>query len=89
MIFQTLDDKRICPAIYVDGSVHRDVHPPGLTGTWHYSSFLDDLDVEYASLYCNGKTVEEVCPEDLRPRWNKVSKKLRAFLQFAFSDKAD
>lgn len=81
MIFQTLDEKRMCPAIYVDGSVHRDSLPEGLTGTWGYSSFLDELDVEYASLYCNGKTIEEICPEDLRPRWDKVSKKLRAFLQ--------
>ena len=89
MIFQTLDDKRMCPAVYVNGTVVHDELPEGLTGTWSYSSFLGDLDIEYASLYCAGKSLDDVCPGELRPRWERASKKLKAFLQSFTEAKID
>jgi hypothetical protein len=81
LIFQILDDKQICPAIYVNGEILLDNYPEDLSKTWRYSSYLKDLDVEYAQLYCDNKTLDEVCPEDFKARWSKVSSKLKAFLR--------
>ena len=80
MIFQVLDDKRFCPAVYANGEIIRDKFPKELDKTWGYSSFLKEEDVEYARLYCNGKNLGEVCPEDMLPRWELASTKLRAYL---------
>ena len=81
MIFQTLDDKQFCPAIYVDGQILSDEYPEELSATWRYSPFLGDLDVEYAQLYCGGKSLDEVCPGDLRARWDKTSFRFKAYLR--------
>jgi len=71
LLFQTLDDKEQCAAIYLDGHI-TDELPDGLTRTWSYSSFLKDRDIEYAKIYCGGKSLDEVCPEHLKEEWNKI-----------------
>jgi len=55
--------------------------PDDLSHTWSYSGFLKGREIEYASLYCGGKTLEEACPEALRDRWGSVSNKLKAFIK--------
>lgn len=55
--------------------------PQGLTKTWSYSPFLDDQDVEYASLYCVGKELEDVCPEEHKEEWEQISLRMRAYLK--------
>ena len=89
MIFQTLDDKHMCPAVYADGQIIKENFPKQLSQTWCYSSFLRDMQVDYAQLYCEGKSLDEVCPENLRPRWDKVSLKLKAFLRSFQESKID
>ena len=82
MLFQTLDDKKECVGIYCDGELSFDNElPVDLEKTWSYSAFLKDMDVEYAKLYCEGKTLDNVCPEHLRDRWEAVSNKLKAFIK--------
>ena len=80
--FQTLDDKSECVGIYCDGELffNEDL-PEALSRTWSYAGFLGDKNIEYAQLYCGGKSLEEVCPEVLRPRWEGVKKKYLAFLK--------
>ena len=80
MLFQTLDDKNECVGIYLDGSLHYDQIPRGLSRTWGYSSYLAGQDVEYASLYCGGKTLGEVCPEEYKQEWDIINNKLKAFM---------
>ena len=80
MLFQTLDDKNECVGIFAEGELYFDTLPEGLTGTWRYASYLEDQDVEYASLYCLGKDLAEVCPESLQPRFEKITSELKAFL---------
>jgi hypothetical protein len=80
MLFQSLDDKKQCVGYYVDGSLVY-TRPPSLTKTWSYSAHLPDLDIEYASLYCNGKSLKEVCPEHLKEEWARITNKLRAFFR--------
>ena len=80
MLFQTLDDKNECVGIFAEGELYFDTLPEGLTGTWRYASYLEDQDVEYASLYCLGKDLAEVCPAPLQPRFEKITNELKAFL---------
>ena len=64
MMFQTLDNKNECIGLYIDGKlIYPDLLSDDLTKTWDYSEYLRDQDVEYASLYCAGKTLTDVCPE--------------------------
>ena len=81
MYFQTLDDKTECVGIYTDNQLFFDLSefPPDLKYTWKYAPYLKDLDVEYISLYLEGKTISEVIPEYLKDDWGDVSEKLTAF----------
>ena len=78
MLFQTLDEKENCVSVYLDGALHKEVDFSKLTKTWKYSAFLQDYNIEYASLYCQGKSLDEVCPDHLKERWAKISNKLKA-----------
>ncbi|MGI9554709.1 MAG: DNA polymerase [Vampirovibrionia bacterium] len=82
MLFQTLDDKKECVGIYYAGELSFEKElSEDLERTWSYSAFLKDADIEYAKLYCGGKTLDNVCPEPLRDRWQAVSNKLKAFIK--------
>lgn len=82
MQFQTLDDKKECVGIYCAGELSFENEiPEDLKRTWSYSAFLKDRDVEYAKLYCGGKTLDNVCPEHLQDRWEAVTNKLKSFIK--------
>lgn len=81
MIFQSLDDKDECIGVYADGQLWFDETPPNLTQSWKYSGSVADEGVEYAWLYCGGKTLDEVCPDSLAPEWEKAQRKMRAFMK--------
>ena len=89
MLFQTLDEKKECVAVFYDGSLIRDKIPENITQTWKYSSFLGDRDISYANLYCKGKTLDEVCPEHLRDKWSNISSRLKAFYRSFVEAKVD
>jgi len=80
MLFQSLDNKKECVGIYVNGELFFSEPPIDLTHTWEYTPALKDLELEYASLYCSGKTLAEVCPEQLKADYDRVSRKLKAFI---------
>ena len=65
MLFQALDDKEECVGIYSEGELCFDEIPENLTKTWNYSNFLSKRDIEYASLYCIGQTIDQICPAHL------------------------
>ena len=81
MNFQTIDDKKQCIGVYANGTLHYDNFPKDLTGTWKYSAAIPNADIEYASLYCEGKTLEQACPMELQDDLKAVSKKLNAYLK--------
>ena len=89
MIFQTLDTKSECVGIYKEGELYFEDVPSDLTHTWDYSEALKGLDIQYAHLYCEGKTLEEICPPELKADFDRVSKKLRAFLNSFIESKVD
>lgn len=78
MLFQILDEKEKCVGIYVDGQIHKNLPKTG-TKTWKYASFLDGLDLDYANIYCQGKSLEEVCPPEFKEEYDRVWKKMKAF----------
>lgn len=79
MLFQTLDDRNECVAIYADNKLSFNEIPDNLSKTWAYSQYLKGMNVEYANLYCQGKTLDEVCPEHLAKDWKNIKNRLKAF----------
>lgn len=77
MLFQLVDDKKFV-GVYTDGAIHRTSLPEGLSKTWRHCPYLGDADIIYASLYCGGKSLGDVCPKELLPRWEHVSEGIRA-----------
>jgi len=81
LLFQTLDDKKDCVGIFYGDLIFGENLPHDLTHTWSYSGFLKEREIEYAKLYCGGKSLDIVCPEALRERWEDASNKLKAFIK--------
>jgi hypothetical protein len=79
LLFQTLDDKKECIGVYAGGNLHFETFVGPLTKTWKYTGSVHDENVEYAWLYAQGKSIGEVCPEELMSEWTRVSKKLTAY----------
>ena len=81
MLFQSLDDKKDCVGIYLDGELHfNEELSKDLSRTWAYSAFLDNMDIQYAKIYCGGKTLQEVCPDALKSRLEAAEKRFMSFV---------
>ncbi len=81
MLFQALDDKKECVGIYCDGKLHFEDFPTDLTHSWKYTASLADRDVEYGWIYAGGRTLTEVCPDELKDELHRSQKRLRAYLK--------
>jgi len=82
MLFQTLDNKQKCIGVYYDGNLHfSDELPEGISETWSYSSSLRDREFRYGYLQCGGKSLDSVCPSNIKDDWNKINNKLKAFMR--------
>ncbi len=53
--------------------------PDSLTACWAPVPYLEDKEIEYASLYCQGKAPDQVCPDNLRDDWEECNEKMKAF----------
>jgi hypothetical protein len=49
--------------------------------TWDYNTVLKEYNIEYASLYAQGKNIDEICPDHLRDEWETVKKKHFSFIK--------
>ena len=79
MFFQTLDDKTQCVGVYVDGKLHFNTIPEGLTHTWKYAASMESDEIKYAWLYCEGLPLHEACPDDQKDRMLVAQRRLRAY----------
>lgn len=79
MLFQALDSKEECKGIYYNKTFNYNNIPSDLSSSWSYCSFLKGKQIEYAKLYCENKTLDEVCPEFLKKEFEEVSNKLKCF----------
>jgi hypothetical protein len=55
MLFQTVSNKHI----FIDNEIRLLASSSNLTHTWSYQKNLENLPIEYAQIYCEGKTLEE------------------------------
>ena len=79
MLFQALDEKEYCVGIYAEGQLVHDHIPTNLSKTWSFSSFLEGEDIQFAQIYCEGKTLQEICPPQHKEELEAVWKKMKAF----------
>ena len=79
MLFQTFDNKKDCSAVYANGKLHFKRPPKNLTKTWSYSESLKNENIDYAHLFCGGKTLDDVCPKQYEKEWSEAKKRLEAF----------
>ena len=78
MVFQLLDDKRDCQAIYTNGEIIYDRLPKKNDYTWSYSEHLRDMHIYYGYLWTNGKSIKESCPDHLKARFLAHEKTIKA-----------
>lgn len=80
-IFQPLETKQECLGIYHEGKLKFDENLPfdNLEATWDYSPNLPENNFKFAKIYCNGKSLNEVCPQNLEKEWKSVRGKLKAY----------
>ncbi len=80
MYFQQLDNKKECYAYFYEGAIHELLPSKPNARTWNYSPNVD-IDADYAYLYCGGRSLEEVCPEELKMDLELSSDKLKSFFR--------
>ena len=81
MLFETIDEKNQCRSIVIDKKIDPDPDYNQLSKTWSYHSSLKDYDIEYASLYVNGNSLDMCCPEKLKEKWNDIKEKHFAYIK--------
>ena len=82
MLAQALDDKQHCVGIYHDGKLLYNCEEfdfDAISATWNYSPIFAQKNAVIASLFVKGKSLDEVCPDFLRHRWEAINARLRAF----------
>lgn len=79
-MFQVLDEKGKCVGVYQNGELNFSNEDIKSEKTWNYVSFLRGKDIQYAQLYCSGKSLEEIAPQNLKFFLRENIKKLNAFL---------
>lgn len=80
-VFQPLENKEECIGIYYDGKLlfNEDITYDEINATWEYTTSLPNKNFKYAKLFCEGKSLNDVCPQDLKNQWNSSRGKLKAF----------
>ena len=86
MLFQaiTVENKDI---IFANGKIHT-TSIPKLTKTWSYSPSLDK-GVEYAEFRCGGLSLDEVCPEHIKDRWETAKEKIKSHCRACIESRID
>ncbi len=80
MLFQVLDNKKECYAVYCEEEIHRYFNGLDLTHTWAYTPHFPDKEIEYAQIWAKGRDLSSACPQHLKDEYEQVSAKARAFL---------
>lgn len=90
MYFQTLDDKGECVGVYKDGNLYfKETMPEGLRRTWKYAEYLEEDDVQYASIYSGNNSLSDCCPSHLIDEWTETEERLKAFYRSFIIAKVD
>jgi len=76
MFLQFLDDKPDCPCYYVGGEAMMTLEGNNFK-TWSWNPNIPS-DTDVAQIWVGGKTLEEVCPENLKDKFKLIDNKLKA-----------
>jgi len=88
MYFQTIERNKNCYGYYADGAIHIDLLPENPYVTWDYTHMCNDNTI-LAKLYCGGKSLLEVCPDDLKEEAAESFDKLKAYMRSMIHAKID
>ena len=81
MIFQVLDNKIECVGFYHNKKFIKNDVPPDLNQTWDASPNFLRNNVEYAKLYAQVDTIDDVAlPPPLQEAWKGSTKQMKAFI---------
>mgnify|MGYP003643529931 FL=1 len=77
-MFQTLDNKNGCINFYQNGGF---LAAPSneFSMTWRQNGSIINQNIDYAQIYAQGATLDEICPEDLKEEWQHMQEKMRYF----------
>lgn len=89
MLFQALDNKQECYRIFYESGLYEEYTTENLTHTWSPTEHFHDKNVEYAQIWCHGKSLEQVCPEHLKKRLTILNDRARVFLKTFYNAKVD
>jgi len=81
MLFQILDDKKDCLGIYAGDKFYYGSLRESFSKTWDWSPHLDNKDYNYARIYCGGQTLDQICPENLKDRYEIYKEKIGSFIK--------
>lgn len=81
MLFQILDDKKDCLGIYSGNEFYYGDVKESFSRTWDWSPHLINKECEYARIYCGGQTLDSVCPDKLKDRYETYKGKIKAFIK--------
>ena len=80
MFFQILDEKKGCGTIFFNNALVDIFKPEEMTHTWSYALHLENLPIDYASIWARGATLDHVCPEELKEEWKRTNDRAKSFL---------
>ena len=81
MIFHSIDNKQNCKTVFSQNELILDPDYNNFTGTWDYNLDHHNPDIQYAKLYLKGKSLNDVCPSDLKEEWEAVKERHGAFIK--------
>ena len=87
MVFQIMDDKKECLGVFANGKFIYDRIPTNIDGTWGYSEHLRDHHIQYATLWTQGSSISDICPEHLVARWTISEKKIKSHFKSLYTAK--
>ena len=67
--------------MFCDEGLFEDYEEGSLTHTWAPSANFCDTNVEYAQIWCHGKSLEQASPEHLKKRFHALNEKALVFLK--------
>jgi len=89
MYFQVLDSKKECYGVYYDGDIYHYYNNLDMRCTWEYTSHFQGVNLEYARIWCEGKTLDQACPEHLKDEWSLIQARGHSFIRSFIESKVD
>jgi hypothetical protein len=81
LLFQVLDHKKDCVGYFADNHIHSTGLVPSTGTTWELSEHMHGEVYELGRIYSQGAPLTDVCPEEMKPEWDRIKKALKSCLR--------